>query len=201
MSTHPAESPFARSAALVLCACLGIAAALSASGCRNRGVAASASADAPPAQEPEKRGWFRKRPPPPRHEQLDSARYTGVATHANTGGAEAQAVLPTGQAGTNTPPSPEPAGVWVADVEKWQPAWWAAAPTIEGDTLHVYAQGEDLELLAARKLAIEQARKQLKAQLAGVKPPESPATLVDSVRLSDGRYRAFVRLSAPAPAR
>lgn len=154
---------------------------------------------AEPASPPAPRvGWLRQKAPAPRFEELDSSRYSGVAAKQppSAPGLPDVALM---QTETLEHLAPEGSAAVVDD--HWRPEWWSDKPVRDEGEVRVCAMGEAPDLLAARKKALELARDMLKRELAGARPPDVPATKADSVRMPDGRYRAFVRLAARPPAR
>jgi hypothetical protein len=88
-------------------------------------------------------------------------------------------------------PTPE-----TPSADKWRPAWWHERPVIEGNRISICALAEDTDLLSARKKAIQLARRLIAEAEGGVKTVDDAATRTDSVRLPDGTFRAFVRMTA-----
>jgi hypothetical protein len=87
------------------------------------------------------------------------------------------------------PPAPPP-----ADAETWRPSWWTESIRATAETLSASAMAEDADLNVARRKAVEAAMAKVRTALS--KEPPEPTTKVDSIRLPDGRYRAFVLATA-----
>jgi hypothetical protein len=156
-------------------------------------------------------------PPPPRVDALDPGRYTDGRTDAVEGLGESVTM----HVGTQVIGSRDAANAagahadrsaqadddassaddtlsqqLVANPSEFLPAWWHDAPDRTKTSVSICAQSDANELVEARGLAIDRARQRLRALLGGAKLPDAPASKADSVRLPDGRYRAFVRLTA-----
>jgi hypothetical protein len=85
----------------------------------------------------------------------------------------------------------------VVAVCETRPEWWSDTPVTRGGVLSVCAGAEDRDLLSARRRAVETATQRF-VTVTG-KTPSEPELQADSVRLGDGTFRAFVRLSAHVP--
>lgn len=114
-----------------------------------------------------------------------------------------QAAAPTTQAPAQAAPAPAPAPTPtpapapkpVADAEAWRPAWWVdGVQRLEGRTV-AGAMATEADLLAARRRAVDLAAAALEKALG--RAPADTDTKVDTLRLADGRYRAFIVVSAP----
>ena len=86
-----------------------------------------------------------------------------------------------------------------APTDAWRPDWWIDRPArgsgATGTT--VAAFGTDVDLLVARKKAVDEANRQL-AEILGSTPDSVPAR-ADTIHLPDGKYRTFVLVTVPAP--
>ncbi len=152
---------------------------------------------AEPASPPAPRvGLLRRKAPAPRFEELDSSRYAGVSPAAVKQPPSAPGLPDVALMQTETLEHLAPEGSAAVVDDRGRPEWWNDKPLREDGEVRVCAMGEAPDLLAARKKALELARDMLKRELAGARPPDVPATNADSVRMPDGRYRAFVRLAA-----
>lgn len=137
---------------------------------------------------------FKKNPPPPRAEALDPERYGashGESAEARTGENGEFIALPGAEDHSSEWANAAPRG----NPDTWRPEWWRDDSVKEAGRLNVFATGEGADLLIARRRAMEAARDRLKLDLAGTRVPDAPGVTGDSVRLSNGTYRAFVRLS------
>lgn len=193
-------SPLSRFALLgCVCACLSVA--VGGCGAKRAGDRDGASSALPePPQRPGPLArLFKKKEPPPRFDQLDSTRYLGApeSTPPVPAGLPDAALLQAAALEPSGGVAHDGSGA-VAD-PSWRPEWWSDQPVREPgtSTVSVCALGEAKDLLTARRTALELAREVLKSQLAGARLPDSPGTRADSVKMPDGRYRAFVRLTAP----
>ncbi len=94
--------------------------------------------------------------------------------------------------------------------EAWRPAWWVPGEDGRGGTARgsgitaAAGMGTETDVLAARRAALEAAMARLETALgksAAAEAALSPdlETKIDTLQLPDGRYRAFVVVSVPAP--
>lgn len=100
------------------------------------------------------------------------------------------------------PPVPQPAEEAVQPVqpvqpvtvtaEDFRPGWWLEAPVEQGGSVRAAARGEGGTLIEARRAAVEAARGVIQGVVGSSgRIAEAPLNSA-AVRLSDGRYRAFV---------
>jgi hypothetical protein len=73
------------------------------------------------------------------------------------------------------------------------PEWWLDEPEEHDGQVGVCAMADDEDLLAARRRALEEAGRVFRE--ATEKSAEDAGVVSDSVRLRDGRFRAYVRLT------
>ncbi|MBX3359414.1 MAG: hypothetical protein KF745_13425 [Phycisphaeraceae bacterium] len=110
----------------------------------------------------------------------------------------AQAAPPTAPSGPTWTPAaaepPAPVAPAVQSVWDQRPSWWIDQPVAGEGTLSVAAMADDSSLSAALRAAVDSAAVQLKDRLGS--DPDSVSTKSDTLRLPDGRYRAFVRSTA-----
>lgn len=81
--------------------------------------------------------------------------------------------------------------------EDWRPEWWLPVPERAPGTASVTTMSTSRDLLSARREALASARSAFLV-VTGQAPARS-STQADSVRLPDGRFRAFVRLNGQLP--
>jgi len=93
-------------------------------------------------------------------------------------------------------PAPQPAPKPTADAEAWRPAWWIEGVQKRDGSTVAGAMATEADLLTARRRAVDLAIAALEKALG--KAPADTDTKVDTLRLPDGRYRAFILVSAPA---
>ena len=102
--------------------------------------------------------------------------------------------------------TPAPGGITgrgdssAAPTDAWRPDWWIDRPARakggnSGTT--VAAFGTDVDLLAARKKAMDDANRQLH-EILGSTPDAVPAR-ADTIRLPEGTYRTFVLVTVAPP--
>lgn len=91
-------------------------------------------------------------------------------------------------------PPPPPKRVIDPKVDAWRPDWWLAKPEKADGMLSICAMASDKDLLVARRRAIEAATGSFVDE-AG-RAPTGAEIKADSLRLDDGVFRAFVRLTA-----
>jgi hypothetical protein len=82
-----------------------------------------------------------------------------------------------------------------ASVEEFRPAWWIDEPEAAGGVVRVGATGEGDDSLEARGEALRAAASALREQM-GHDPAASETERYTIVQLADGRYRAFILMSA-----
>ncbi len=190
MNTRATIAPFGSRAIVGLGAAMLVAAAV-VSGC-------AGSTDSPATtEEPSTPWWSLRRPPPARVDQLDPDRYDRRrAGEAGPGEVRDEA---TGEDAADDRAEPEP-----RTAASWRPTWWHDAAQREGGRVFVCAFADGLDLVGARARALDLARATLARELgagdpaggeAGASGRAGDTTLADSLRLPDGRYRAFVRIS------
>jgi len=91
---------------------------------------------------------------------------------------------------------PDAAKQVAANGDQWRPAWWQDKPIAESGHTSVCAFADDADLLTARQNAVKAGRHLLADAQGGMPAIDDAATRTDSVRLSNGVYRAFVRLTS-----
>jgi hypothetical protein len=84
------------------------------------------------------------------------------------------------------PPAPDPL--------TWRPSWWIDSALVTAKAATACAMADDADLAVARRRAIDGAVSALRDAM-GRDPSDTDLT-VDSIRLPDGRYRAFVLAAA-----
>lgn len=90
-------------------------------------------------------------------------------------------------------PSPAPAAP-APDPLTWRPGWWTDSAIATPDSMSIAAMAEDADLSLARRKAVDAAMSGLRTAIG--REPAGATTKVDSIKLPDGRYRAFVLATA-----
>lgn len=95
---------------------------------------------------------------------------------------------PTAPPPPRAPPAPDPF--------TWRPTWWTDSAIVTAQSATACAMADDADLAVARRRAIDGVLAALRETLG--REPSDPDLTVDSIRLPDGRYRAFVLAAARA---